>query len=189
MLEALSSRWWVFLVRGLAAIIFGIVCFVYPGMTLVALTIVFGIFAFVDGVLAVMAALGSMGAVSAGRWWALLLQGIIGLIIAFYVWTQPVYSTAVLVYAVAAWAIVTGIVEIVAGIQLRDVVTNEWMYVLAGIISIAFGILVVRNPSAGSLSIAWILGVYAVVFGILELGVSYRLNKIRTSVPTTVRST
>jgi uncharacterized membrane protein HdeD (DUF308 family) len=158
-------------------------------MTLVALTLLFGVFAFVDGVLSVVAALGSLGVAGASRWWALLLQGIIGLIVAFFVWSQPAMSTAVLVYAVAAWAIVTGIVEVVAGIQLRDVVTNEWMYVLAGIVSIAFGIWVVRNPGAGALSIAWIIGVYAVVFGVLELGVSYRLNKVRTAIPTTVRST
>ena len=179
MLEALANRWWVFLIRGIAAIILAVVAFVYPGMTLIALTIFFGAYAFVDGVFALAMALGGFGG---SRWWALLLEGIVGLIIAFYVWTEPVFSTVVLVYAIAFWAIITGVMEIIAGLQLREVINNEWLYILAGIVSIAFGILIIRNPNAGSLAVAYLIGWYALFFGILQFGVSYRLNRLRTAV-------
>ena len=186
MIEAVANRWWVFLIRGIAAIIFGILAFVWPGQTLFALTILFGAYAFVDGIFALAAALGGWGG---SRWWALLIEGIVGLVIAFIVWEQPVYSTVGLVYAVAFWAIITGIMEIVAGLQLREVINNEWLYILAGIVSIAFGVLVIRNPSAGSLAVAYLVGWYAIIFGILELGLAYRLNHMRSVAHTLHRPT
>lgn len=176
MVQALANRWWIFLIRGLAGIIFGILAIVYPGSALVALTILFGAYAFVDGIFALAAAFTGIGG---GRWWALLLEGILGLVVAFYVWTQPAYSTVVLVYAVAFWAIITGIVEIIAGFQLRDVITNEWLYILAGVVSIIFGILVIRDLDAGAVAIAWTIGIYAIIFGVMQLGLAFRLNGMR----------
>jgi uncharacterized membrane protein HdeD (DUF308 family) len=186
MIEALTNRWWVFLIRGIAAIIFGILAFVWPGMTIFALTIVFGAYAFVDGIFALAAALGGYGG---SRWWALLLEGLAGLIVAFIVWTEPQLSTYGLVYAIAIWAIITGAMEIVAGLQLRDVIANEWLYILAGILSIVFGVLVIRNPDAGFTGVAWLIGVYAIFFGILQLGLSYRLNQLRSAAQTIHRTT
>jgi uncharacterized membrane protein HdeD (DUF308 family) len=182
MLAALANRWWVFLIRGLAGIIFGILALIYPGSALVALTIIFGAYAFVDGIFALTAAFTGVGG---SRWWALLLEGIFGLVVAFIVWTQPVYSTVVLVYAVAIWAVITGAIEIIAGFQLRDVISNEWLYILAGILSIIFGILVFRDVNAGGLVIAWTIGIYAILFGIMQLGVAFRLNGARKTEATT----
>ena len=181
MIAAISSRWYVFLIRGIAAILFGIICFARPGISLLALTILFGAFAFVDGVFALAAALGGLGG---SRWWALLLGGLAGIIIAFFVWMEPSLSAQALVYSIAFWAIFTGITEIVAGLQLRDIVQNEWLYILAGIVSIAFGILIFRNVSAGALAVVWLIGAYAVLFGIIELGLSYRLRKLSTTAQT-----
>jgi len=186
MIEAVANRWWVFLVRGIAAILFGIIAFAWPGMTLLALTLVFGAYAFVDGVFALVAALSGLGG---SRWWALLLEAIVGLVIAFYVWTEPATSATALVYAVAIWAILTGVMEIVAGLQLRDLINNEWIYILAGIASIAFGILVFRDVSSGATAIVWLIGIYAIVFGILECGLSYRLNHLRSATQSAHRAT
>ncbi|HTZ55248.1 MAG TPA: DUF308 domain-containing protein [Candidatus Acidoferrum sp.] len=176
MVQALASRWWIFLIRGLAGVIFGIIALAYPGSALIALAILFGAYAFVDGIFALAAA---FTGIAGTRWWALLLEGILGLVVAFVIWTQPVFSTAVLVYAVAIWAIITGVIEIIAGFQLRDVINNEWLYILAGVVSIIFGILVFRDIDAGAIAIAWTIGIYAILFGIMQLGVAFRLNGLR----------
>jgi uncharacterized membrane protein HdeD (DUF308 family) len=180
-LQGLADRWWVFLIRGIAGVAFGIIALVYPGSALVALTILFGAYAFIDGIFALAAA---FTGVAGSRWWALLLEGILGLVVAFIVWTQPVYSTVVLVYAVAIWAVITGIIEIIAGFQLRDVVNNEWLYILAGVVSIIFGILVFRDVGAGAVAIAWTIGIYAILFGIMQFGVAFRLNGLRKAATT-----
>lgn len=182
MVQALANRWWIFLIRGLAGVIFGILALVYPGSALVALTILFGAYAFVDGIFALWAAFTGIGG---SRWWALLLEGILGLVVAFYVWTQPVFSTVALVYAVAIWAVITGVIEIIAGFQLRDVINNEWLYILAGVVSIIFGILVFRDVGAGAFAIAWTIGIYAIIFGVMQLGLAFRLNGMRGKAATT----
>jgi uncharacterized membrane protein HdeD (DUF308 family) len=181
MLEAITSRWWVFLIRGIAAIVFGLLAFVWPGITLGALTIVFGAYALVQGVFVLAAGLSGAGG---SRWWALLLEGIAALIVAFFVWTQPVMSAVSLVYFVAIFAIVTGTIEVIAGLQFRDMIENEWLYILGGIASIAFGILIFRNVAAGALAVIWTIGVYAILFGILQLGVSYRMNRVHAAAQT-----
>lgn len=180
MMDALASRSWTFLVRGIVAILFGIAALIWPGITIVTLTMLFGAFAFVDGIFALTAALGGFGG---SRWWALLLEGIIGLLVAFFVYTQPAMSMLSLIYAAGFWAVLTGIVEIVAGLQLREVISNEWLYVFAGILSIVFGVLVVRDPAAGAMAIIWMLAVYAILFGLLELSLSYRLSHVRSLTP------
>ncbi|MGD0050196.1 MAG: HdeD family acid-resistance protein [Vulcanimicrobiaceae bacterium] len=185
MIEALTRRWWLFLIRGLAAVVFGILALIWPGIALGALTIVFGAYAFVDGVFAFAAA---VSGTAGSRWWVFMIEGIVGLIVAFFVLTEPVLSAISLVYVVAIWAIVTGAVEIVAGVQLRDMISNEWLYVLAGIVSIAFGILVLRDPSSGALAVVWLIAYYAILFGILQLAFSYRLNRLG-AVPSQIQRT
>jgi uncharacterized membrane protein HdeD (DUF308 family) len=178
MIDALANRWWVFLIRGIAAVIFGILAFVFPGMTFIALTFIFAGYAFVDGIFALAAALGGKGG---SRWWVLLLEGIVGLIIAFFVFTQPTYSAVALVYAIAIWAIITGIAEIIGGLQLREVISNEWVLIAAGVLSIVFGILILRDVGVGLVAVTWTIGIYAILFGIAEFGVAYRLNKMRST--------
>jgi uncharacterized membrane protein HdeD (DUF308 family) len=186
MLDALTSRWWVFLIRGVAALIFGILALVYPGMTFVALTIIFGAYAFIDGIFALAAALGGLGG---SRWWVLVLEGILGLIVAFYVWTQPTYSAIALVYAIAIWAVITGIAEIIGGLQLREFISNEWLYILAGVVSIVFGILVFRDVGAGLIAVTWTIGIYAILFGLAQFGIAYRLNKLHSTAGAVSRPT
>ncbi len=186
MLAAVTSKWWVFVVRGIAAILFGVLAYVWPGMTIVALAILFGAYAFVEGVLCVAAAFAPF---AGSRWWALLLEGILGLVVAFFVFTQPLISAAALVYTFGFWAIFTGIMEIVAGVQLRDVLGNEWLYVLGGIASIVFGVLIFRNPEAGAVAMAWLIGFYAVLFGLMGVVLGIRLQKLNQSAVTGARTT
>jgi uncharacterized membrane protein HdeD (DUF308 family) len=178
MVATLSKRWWVFLIKGIAAIIFGILAFAWPGMTILTLTIIFGAYAFVNGVMALAAAVGGLAGT---KWWALLLEALISLIVAFFVWDQPVMSAVTLVYAVGFWAVLTGILEVIAGVQLRETIVNEWLYVLAGVVSIIFGVWVLRNPVAGALAIVWVIGIYAIVFGILQIFLSLRLNGLKSA--------
>jgi len=175
MLEMITSRWWIFLVRGIAAVVFGLAAAMWPQITLPALTILFGAYAFVDGVFALAAA---TNPIAGSRWFALLIEGLLGLTVAFFVITQPALSAVALVYAIAFWSIFTGILEIVAGVQLRDLLPNEWLYILAGIFSIAFGILVVRYPDAGALAIVWLVAFYAILFGITQVALSLRLRQV-----------
>lgn len=178
MLEAVTSRWWLLLVRGIAAILFAFAAMIWPQITLPVLTLLFGIYALVDGVFAIAAA---TSPVAGSRAWAFLIEGLVGLVVAFFVFTQPAISIVAFVYAVGLWSVFTGIIEIVAGLQLRDVITNEWLYVLAGIVSIVFGVLVVRYPAAGALAIVWLFATYAFAFGILQVALSYRLHRLHTA--------
>jgi len=175
MIQFLARRWWAFLIRGLAGVIFGILAFLWPGVTLVALAIFFGAYALVDGVFALIAAFSSQGA--AHRGW-LTLEGALGIILGALVWMYPLYSAALLVYFIAGWAIATGIVEIVAGVRLRAIIGNELLYIVAGIASIVFGVLVLRNPAAGAIAVVWLIASYAIIFGLLQIALSLRLKAI-----------
>jgi uncharacterized membrane protein HdeD (DUF308 family) len=177
MLETISSRWWLMLVRGIAGIVFAIAAVLWPQITLPVLTTLFGVYALIDGVIAIGAATSPL---AAGRWWALLIEGILGIVVAFLVFTEPAMSQAAFVIAVGLWSLFTGVLEIIAGIQLRDVVENEWMYVLAGIVSILFGVLVLRYPQEGAIGVVWLFAGYAFMFGVLAIALSYRLQQLHS---------
>ena len=174
MLEAIGSRWWLFLIRGIAAIIFGVLAFGYPGLTLVVLVTVFGIYAIVVGAFAIWTAIA--GGMDSRHRWMLALEGLLGIVFGLVVWNYPLMSTVAFVYFFAAWVILTGIAQILFGIEMRDVIKDEWLYILSGVVSIVFGILVLRNPGAGALAAAWIIGFYAVLAGVLQIGLSLRLR-------------
>ena len=175
MLQEVTSRWWLFLIRGIIAVVFGIAAAMWPQISLPVIVLIFGAYALVDGIFAIAGALSPM---AGQRWWALLLEGILGLVVAFLVFTQPGLSAAAFVFAVGFWSIFTGVMEIVAGIQLRDILGNEWLYILAGIVSIAFGVLVIRYPDTGALGVVYLFAWYAIIFGILQLALGYRLQKM-----------
>jgi uncharacterized membrane protein HdeD (DUF308 family) len=183
MLEKFTHNWWMFAVRGVLAIIFGGVALIWPGQTLQALVLVFGAFALVDGIFAVIAGIAARGTFD--RWWALLLEGLVGIVIGLATFFWPNITALVLVYFIAAWALITGILEIVAAIQLRSVITNEWMYILGGLLSIIFGILLFVFPGSGAVSLVWMIGIYAIVFGISEIIFAFRLLGLRRELETT----
>jgi len=173
-IKAISSKWWLFLLRGLAALAVAVFAFVKPGNTLLALVYVLSAYSFIVGALAIVAAV--TGAAS-DRWWA-LLEGIIGIVVALLIWSWPATSTMAFVYFVAAWLILTGIVQIAAGVHLRDVISNEWLYIVSGIISIAFGVWVFRVPMQGAVATAYLFGWYFALFGIMQSALAFRLRTL-----------
>ena len=174
MLNALARNWWAVLIRGIAAIIFGILAFAWPGATGAALVILFGAFAFVDGIFALISAI--RAAEAHERWGAFAIEGIIGLVIAAITFFRPGLTAFALYLTIAAWAVLTGIFEIVAAIRLRKEIKGEWLLALGGIASIVFGVLMIVYPMAGILTVIWLIGAYAVVFGVVLVGLSLRLR-------------
>ena len=186
MLERISRNWWLYTVRGVVAIIFGIVAFARPEQALQALVLVFGAYALVDGIFAMFAGIASYRYFE--RWWAVLLEGVVGVVIGLLTFFWPNITALVLLYFIAAWALITGIFEIVAAIQLRRMITGEWMLILGGLLSIVFGVLMFVFPVVGAVSVIWVIGIYAVVFGISEIIFAFRLRSLRREFKTAAES-
>ena len=178
MVQSLSQNWWLVVLRGVLAILFGVSAFIWPGITLLTLIILFGVYAIVDGLIAIWT--GFSRTRESSRWWTFLLEGLlnIGAGVVALVW--PDLATLVLIYMIAFWAVFTGILEIMAAIRLRHEITNEWFLALGGVLSIGLGILLFLQPAAGSLAIIWIIAGYALVFGIFLVILGIRLRNWRT---------
>jgi uncharacterized membrane protein HdeD (DUF308 family) len=185
MLEKISRNWWLFAMRGVIAIIFGIVALTRPEQTLQALVLVFGAFALVDGLLTVFA--GFLSAPVFKRWWAVLLEGAAGIFVGLMAIFMPDIAGRAMVYLIAGWALITGIFEIVAAIEFRRLLTGEWMLVLGGLLSIVCGVLLFVFPAAGAVSVDWMIGVYAMVFGISEIVFAFSLNSLRREFETAIQ--
>jgi uncharacterized membrane protein HdeD (DUF308 family) len=174
-LPTLARNWWALALRGLAAILFGILAFAWPGITLFVLVLFFGAYMFADGIFAIVAAVRAAG--EEERWWLLLIQGILGVLAGLVAFFWPGLTALALLYFIAAWAIVTGILEIVAAIRLRREIEGEWALGLSGALSVIFGVLLVVLPApAGLLSLVWLVGAYAVATGVLLLILAFRVR-------------
>jgi uncharacterized membrane protein HdeD (DUF308 family) len=167
------------LIRGILAIAFAIAAFAIPGLALVALILAFGLWAAFDGILAIVAAFGP----NVHHRWVLLLEGIVGIAAAVVTFRYPGITALVLLLVIASWAVVTGVLEIVAAIQLRKEIDDEWWLIIAGAASILFGILLFLNPGAGAVAVVWIIALYAAVFGIVLIGLSLRLRRVFAHTP------
>jgi uncharacterized membrane protein HdeD (DUF308 family) len=179
MLSSVTRNWWVFALRGTLAIVFGVAAFAWPGITFEALVLLFGAYAFFDGVLLLTFGLRAAGAKE--RWWPLVLGGIVGLATGALTFAQPQAMALALVYVVGAWAIVIGILTIVAAIRLRQVITYEWLMGLSGALSIIFGALVIAQPGAGALTVVFLIGFYAILAGITQISLGVRLRSLGQS--------
>jgi uncharacterized membrane protein HdeD (DUF308 family) len=166
--------WWALAVRGVAAVVFGILAFVWPGLTLGLLVLLFGVFALVNGVLAIISAVRSKGE----QVWTLLLEGVVGILAGLAVLVWPGLTALVLLYFIAGWAILTGALEVASAIRLREVIDNEWSSLLGGVLSIVFGAILLAAPAAGALALVWIIAVYAVLYGITLFGLAWRVREI-----------
>jgi uncharacterized membrane protein HdeD (DUF308 family) len=175
--ESLSRNWWAVMLRGLAGILFGLITFFAPAVSLAALVLLFGAYAFADGVLSIVTAVRRRGA---DRWGLLLLEGIVGIAAGVLTLLWPGITALALLYVIAAWALVTGAFEIAAAIRLRKVITGEWLLALSGIFSIALGVLLVLFPGAGALAVVIWIGAYAFVFGALLFALGLRLRGLRS---------
>jgi uncharacterized membrane protein HdeD (DUF308 family) len=181
MVHVLARNWWALLIRGIAAVIFGILAFAWPGPTLVVIGILFGAYAFIDGVFAIVAAV--RAAQAHERWWPFVLEGIVGLAIAAITVYDVGITLLALYLTIAVWAFITGILEIAAAIQLRKTIRNEWLLIVAGISSILFSVLMFWRPVAAALAIVWLIAAYAIVFGIIMIALSFRLRSHATAAP------
>lgn len=173
-LPILAKYWWLVLLRGIVAILFGILAFAWPGITLVTMVLFWGAFMLVDGVLALGQAI--MGDDKGSRWW-LALIGIAGIVAGILVFAQPGAAIVVLLLFVAGWSIVLGVFQIIGAIRLRKEIDNEWTLVLGGVLSVLFGAVLVIAPLAGILALVWVIGSYAIVFGILLVMAAFKLKK------------
>lgn len=173
MLDLIAKYWWTFVIRGLLAIAFGLIALVWPGITLIVLVFLFGFYAVLEGILSIMAAVINRGMRS---WWVLLLEGLTSLIVGCVAFIWPGLTAVVLLIFIAIWAILTGLLEIWAAVQLRKEIRGEWVLALTGIISILIGIILFTNPGAGALAVVWMIGIYAAIFGalLIFLGVKFR---------------
>jgi uncharacterized membrane protein HdeD (DUF308 family) len=177
MLHALAKCWWLLLLRGIAAIVFGVLAFVWPGLTLVTLVLLYGAFAIVDGVIALAAAFSGL-AKPLLTWW-LAVVGLLGIAAGIVTFLWPGLTAILLVLFIGAWALVHGIFEIIGAIQLRKQIDNEWTLILGGVLSVIFGGIILIAPGAGALALVWAIAAYAIVFGVLFIAFSLRLRKHR----------
>jgi uncharacterized membrane protein HdeD (DUF308 family) len=174
MLEFLAKNWWVLVVRGVAAVIFGVLTFVWPAISLAVLVLMWGAYALVDGVFAIIGSF--RGPRSNGFPWWIFITGIAGVLAGILTFVNPAITAVALLLLIAAFAIVRGVMEIVAAIRLRKEIDNEWLLILAGVVSIAFGVLVALFPGAGALAIVLWIGVFAIVVGVIEIVLGFKLK-------------
>ena len=180
MLKQLFRHWWLFVVRGVLAIVFGIVALIWPGPTKYILVLLFGAFALVDGIFAVAAGITFHKYFE--RWWAVLVEGLTGIVLGVLTFLWPGITALVLVYFIAAWAVITGILEIVAAIQFRRVIAGEWAMILTGLLSIVFGLLLSVSPVVGAVGLVWLIGIYAITDGIMQIIFAFRLHGIKRDI-------
>jgi len=181
MLRFIARNWWMLVLRGACAILFGVLAFTWPGVTLGALVLLWGVYAFADGILAFAAAFSG----AAGTpWWVLILEGLVSIAAAAAAVLYPGITAIVLLYVIAAWAIVTGVFEIAAAIQLRKEIEGEIWLGLAGLASIFFGLALFARPGAGALAVVWIIGAYAIVFGALLVALGFRVKALKAQFAT-----
>jgi uncharacterized membrane protein HdeD (DUF308 family) len=178
-LTRLTRNWWLVALRGTLAVILGAAAFMWPGITLEVLVLLFGAYAFADGVLVL--SFGLMAAEQHDQWWPLVLGGIVGIALGVLAFARPGAVALALVYVVGAWAIMTGLLEIVAAIRLRDVISTEWLMGSSGALSVLFGIVFLFQPGAGALALVYLFGFYAILAGISQISLGFRLRGLHTS--------
>jgi uncharacterized membrane protein HdeD (DUF308 family) len=170
----LSHNWWVLLLRGIVAILFGVLTFMQPGISLASLVLLFGAYALADGALAAWTAVSHRK--DRENWWVLLLEGLLGIGVGAITLLKPGVTALVLLFYIAIWAIATGVLEIVTAIRLRNEIEGEWMLVLAGLASVAFGVVMMAAPGAGALAVLWLIASYAIVFGALFVLLAFKVR-------------
>jgi uncharacterized membrane protein HdeD (DUF308 family) len=173
-LPAEVGHWWALALRGVIAILFGLAALLRPDIALQALILLFGAYALVDGVFAIVGVFG--GTRGGTPRWLLLLEGVVSILAGIIAFIFPGLTAIALLYLVAAWAVVTGLAEIATAIRLRQEIRGEWALILGGILSVLFGLLLAVLPGVGILSLIWLIGAYAVAFGVLLLITAFRVR-------------
>lgn len=177
MFDLLSRRWWVFAIRGIVAIAFGVLTLVWPAITVLVLVMIYGFYAIVDGVAHLAAAVGPAGRETRGF---MIIGGSISVIAGIIAFVWPGITTLVLLTIIAIWAIISGVVEIVAVARLRRGLPGNWSYFAGGGISVILGVLLLAWPGAGAIALAWLIGLFAIMIGVVLLTISLRLRGARS---------
>lgn len=182
MLAFMARNWWVLLIRGILAIVFGVLAFLWPGLALGSLVLLFGAYALLDGVASIIIGLTGRGSQDNRLW--LMLGGVFGVLVGVLTFVWPGITLLTLIYFIAAWAIVTGAFTIVAAVQLRKEIDNEWLLIIGGALSILVGLYMAAFPGDGALALIWLIAAYAIVFGITFIGLALRLRGMSTAATT-----
>ena len=177
--RALGDNWWLLLLRGIAAILLGALAFAAPGLTILSLTLVWGAYAFADGVFALAAAVVGKAAPATPRWW-LALAGLAGICVGIVAFAWPALTVATLVLFIAIWALVVGLSQILGALALRKEIEGEWWLILSGAISLLFGVALIGQPAVGALSLVWLIGFYALMAGVCLVLLSLRVRAMKT---------
>ena len=178
-LHTLARNWGLVLLRGIAALLFGLMAIAWPGITLVVLTWMFGIYAFADGLLALGAAFSGRAKGIVPTWW-LVVVGVLGILAGITTLAYPGMTALLLATFIGVWSIFRGVSEIAGAIQLRKVIDNEWWLILNGLLSVLFGLFLLARPGAGAVALGWVIGIYAMAIGIMLIALSFRLKKHAT---------
>lgn len=177
-IESLKRHWWALLIRGIIAILFGICCFLLTGATIVALVYLIGAFFIIDGVFMLVGAARSSSASSPSSWWWLIIGGIVGIAAGILTFVWPGITAFTLAIFVGAWALVTGVFELIMAIRLRKTLPNDWLWILNGVLSIILGVLVFLYPGAGLVALVYLLGFYALIAGFTMLALAFKLRRL-----------
>lgn len=177
MLQAIARKWWVLLLRGLGAIGLGILLIWWPGVTLLTLVILWGLFALVDGLAGIM--LGIRGEADGTMWWTMMFLGVLGVGAAITAFIWPGMTAVILLWLIAWTAILRGLFEIAAAIRLRKHIDNEWLLAISGLVSVVAGFLVLRNPAAGALAVTLVIGGYMIALGVVAVVLAFRVKGLR----------
>jgi uncharacterized membrane protein HdeD (DUF308 family) len=181
MLETLTRYWWLVVLRGVFAIMFGVLALAWPRLTLFALVILFGAYALVDGVINLGTAI--FGDRPARRGW-LIVEGLAGIAIGVLTFFWPGVTALALLWLIAAWALITGVLEIAAAIRLRKEIRNEWLLALSGVLSVVFGLTLAIWPTSGALAVVVVIGIFATAYGVALVFLGFHLRTLReTEIP------
>ena len=184
LVDLFARKWWVVALRGVVAVLFGVLAFVWPGITLLTLVYLYSAYALINGILAFILAFSAPKGYP--RFGSLILQGLVSIVVGVIAFLMPGITALAFVILIAAWAIITGIFEIVAAVRLRKVITREWLLVLAGVLSVLFGVVVVALPAAGILALVWWIGSFSLLLGVLLIASAFRIRHWRTITPVAV---
>ena len=173
MLKGLADSWWSFSIRGVISLLFGMAALSYPIKTVLVLIIFFGVYALIDGITALLMGIGDK------KWYVYLLLGLVSIAAGVIAIARPGATALALLFVIGVWALVRGLGEIMAAIQIRKEVEGEWAIALSGVLSVVFGLFVLARPGAGALALVWLIAVYAFASGILKLMLGFKLRRVK----------
>ena len=175
LLSHMAEYWWLLLLRGIAAVIFGLLAFFMPGIAGLSLVLLWGAYTFADGILSLWAGIVGKRATTGSRWW-LALTGVLGIVAGLIAFFAPSVTATVLLIFIGVWSIAIGAMAIVGAIQLRKEIEGEWLLILSGAIAIVFGILMFTRPASAALAVVWMIATFAIIFGIDMILLAFKLK-------------